>query len=429
MDGEKSGAIERGNEGQEEQVERKVYHYPRVNKREREKWSQKEGSFSTNVTRSRRVTEQQRKLLIEAGIVAAIALGLILVMPVILSEFRLNLLGRFLALAIVALGIDLIWGYTGLLSLGHGIFFALGGYAIAMHMQLAPLEPGRLPEFMNLYGVTELPWFWTPFYSLPLATVAVIIIPALMAGILGYLVFRNRIRGVYFSILTQAATIVFFNFFNGQQKLFNGTNGLTNYKTFLGLEVKATQTQFLFYALTVLLLVGGYALCRWLTSGRFGRLLIAIRDDESRVRFSGYDPTGFKVLVFAISAALAGIAGAMFTLQTGIISPKAMDIAFSIEMVIWVAVGGRASLVGAVLGAVLVNFGKSLLSEQFPEVWLFFQGALFLLVVTVLPGGVVGWWKEQGMEMMQALLGLRKQVSTYPSLEENPEVQQEREEL
>ncbi|MFB2979211.1 urea ABC transporter permease subunit UrtC [Microseira sp. BLCC-F43] len=427
--GEKGRAIKRGNEGEENRVEGKVYQYPQRHQKGRQNWSKHELYDANTVSGWSRLTQKQRSLLIEAGIVGAIALVLILVMPAILSEFRLNLLGRFLALAIVALGIDLIWGYTGLLSLGHGIFFALGGYAIAMHLQLAHLAPGILPEFMNLYGVTELPWFWMPFYSLPLATVAVFIIPGLMAGILGYLVFRNRIRGVYFSILTQAATIVFFNFFNGQQKLFNGTNGLTNYKSFLGLEVKATQTQFLFYALTVLLLGGGYALCRWLTSGRFGRLLIAIRDDESRVRFSGYDPTGFKVLVFAISAALAGIAGAMFTLQTGIISPKAMDIAFSIEMVIWVAVGGRASLVGAVLGAVVVNFGKSILSEQFPEVWLFFQGALFLLVVTVLPGGIVGWWKEQGMERMRSLLGRPKQLSTYPSLEENPEVQQEREEL
>jgi urea transport system permease protein len=427
--GKKSGAIERGNEGQENRVEGKVYQYPQRHQKGRKNWSKHERYDGNTVSGWSRLTQKQRSLLIEAGIVGAIALVLILVMPVLLSEFRLNLLGRFLALAIVALGIDLIWGYTGLLSLGHGIFFALGGYAIAMHLQLAPLAPGVLPEFMNLYGVTELPWFWTPFYSLPLATAAMFIIPALMAGILGYLVFRNRIRGVYFSILTQAATIVFFNFFNGQQKLFNGTNGLTNYQTILGLEVKETQTQFIFYAFTVLLLVGGYAICRWLTSGRFGRLLIAIRDDESRVRFSGYDPAGFKVLVFAISAALAGIAGAMFTLQTGIISPKAMDIAFSIEMVIWVAVGGRASLVGAVLGAVVVNFGKSILSEQFPEVWLFFQGALFLLVVTVLPGGIVGWWKEQGMDSVRSLLGRPKQLTTYPSLEADPEVQQEREEL
>ncbi len=374
--------------------------------------------------------QQRRRLkLIEAGTVVAIAFALIFIMPVVLPIVRLNQLGRFLALAIAALGIDLIWGYTGLLSLGHGIFFALGGYALAMHLQLAPLKAGSLPEFMNLYGVTEIPWFWKPFGSLGFATIAVILIPALIGAILGYLVFRNRIRGVYFSILTQAATIVFFNFFNGQQKLFNGTNGLTNYKTILGATVNTPQTQFVFYTLTVLFLVAVYALSRWLTVGRFGNLLIAIRDDESRVRFTGYNPTGFKVFVFAISAALAGIAGAMYTLQTGIISPKAMDIAFSIEMVIWVAVGGRATLVGAILGALVVNFGKSLLSEKFPEIWLFFQGALFLIVVTVLPDGIVGWLRQAGGDRLLALLGRRKQVMTYPSLEEDPEVQQERENL
>jgi urea transport system permease protein len=315
------------------------------------------------------------------------------------------------------------------LSLGHGVFFALGGYALAMHLQLAPLQPGILPEFMNLYGVTQIPWFWKPFGSFGFAAVAVIVIPGLLGAILGYLVFRNRIRGVYFSILTQAATIVFFNFFNGQQKLFNGTNGLTNYKTLLGATVNTPQTQFVFYTLTVLFLAASYALCRSLTEGRFGNLLIAIRDDESRVRFTGYNPTGYKVFVFAISAALAGLAGAMFTLQSGIISPKAMDIAFSIEMVIWVAVGGRATLVGAILGALLVNFGKSLLSEKFPEIWLFFQGGLFLIVVTVLPDGVVGWMRSQGVEQVRSLLGQRKQVLTYPSLEEDPEVQRERENL
>ncbi|HAX86040.1 MAG TPA: urea ABC transporter permease subunit UrtC [Cyanobacteria bacterium UBA11370] len=372
--------------------------------------------------------QHRQLLLIELGVVVLVALILIFLIPAIISNVRLNQLGRFLALAIATLGIDLIWGYTGLLSLGHGVFFALGGYALAMHLQLAPLEAGKLPEFMNLYGVTKLPWFWQPFDSFGFAAIAVIIIPTLLGSVLGYLVFRNRIRGVYFSILTQAATIVFFNIFNGLE-LFNVTNGLTNYKTLLGADVNAAQTQFIFYILTVLLLAVSYGLCRWLTKGRFGRLLIAIRDDESRVRFSGYNPTGFKVLVFAISAGLAGLAGAMFTLQTGIISPKAMDIAFSIEMVIWVAVGGRATLVGAVLGAVLVNFAKSLLSEQFPEIWLFFQGGLFLLVVTVLPNGVVGWLSSQGVDQMRSLLGVRKQVITYPSLEENPEVQQEREKI
>lgn len=372
--------------------------------------------------------QRRRLLLFEVGAVAVLALLFIFVMPVVLTGVRLNQMGRFLALAIAALGIDLIWGYTGLLSLGHGIFFAFGGYALAMHLQLAPIEAGKLPEFMSLYGGEKLPWFWIPFDSFGFAAIAVIVIPALLGALLGYLVFRNRIRGVYFSILTQAATIVFFNFFNGQQKLFNGTNGLTNYKTLLGADVNAPQTQFVFYTLTILLLVAAYALCRWLVGGRFGNLLIAIRDDESRVRFTGYNPTTFKVLVFAISAALAGLAGAMYTLQTGIISPKAMDIAFSIEMVIWVAVGGRATLVGAILGALVVNFAKSLLSEKFPEIWLFFQGGLFLLVVMVLPDGFVGWLRSQGIERLTNLWR-PKRVITYPSLEEDPEVQRERENL
>ncbi len=375
--------------------------------------------------------QRRRKLLIETAIVAVIALVLIFLIPAILPTVRLNQLGRFLALAIVALGIDLIWGYTGLLSLGHGVFFALGGYAFAMYLklQIPPDTSVQLPEFMNLYGVTELPWFWQPFYSFPFSVVAVVILPGLLGAFLGYLVFRNRIRGVYFSILTQAATIVFFNFFNGQQKLINGTNGLTDFKTIFGATVNSPETQFIFYTLTILFLAGAYALCRWLTSGRFGRLLIAIRDDEVRVRFSGYDPTDIKVVVFGISAALAGMAGALFTVQTGIISPKAMDIAFSIEMVIWVAVGGRASLVGAIIGALLVNFGKSFLSEQFPEVWLFFQGALFLIVVMVLPNGLVGWLRFQGWEMLQQLFGRKRYISTYPSLETDPEVKREKEEL
>lgn len=353
---------------------------------------------------------KRRSLLLEAGIVAAIALVFILIVPLLLSGFRLNLMGRFLALAIAALGIDLIWGYTGLLSLGHGVLFALGGYAIAMHLklQIPPTASSPLPEFMTLYGVTELPWFWQPFYSFPFSALAVLVIPGVLAGVLGFLVFRNRIRGVYFSILTQAMTIIFFNFFNGQQKLINGTNGLTDYKTLFGIDVNTPQSQYGFYVCTVLALVAAYAVCRWLTSGRFGRLLVAIRDDEPRVRFSGYDPTGFKVLVFAVSGALAGLAGAFFTLQTGIISPKAMDIAFSIEMVIWVAVGGRASLVGAIIGALLVNFAKSLLSEKFPEIWLFLQGGLFLLVVMVLPMGLVGWFRNQGWNWFQNVMGKRK---------------------
>lgn len=375
------------------------------------------------------IKKQRRRLLIEGGIVVAIALFFAMLMPAVLPAFRLKLLGRFLALSIVALGIDLIWGYTGLLSLGHGIFFALGGYALAMHLKLQ-LPQGQLPEFFTLYGVKDLPWFWQPFYSFPFTVIAIILIPSLVAGLLGYLVFRNRIKGVYFSILTQAALLVFFNFFNGQQKLINGTNGLkTDTETIFGVLASSPIAQLVFYQLTILFLVLVYFLCRWLTSGRFGRILIAIRDDETRVRFSGYNPTGFKVLVFAISGGIAGISGALYTIQSGIISPSAMEVAFSIEMVIWVAVGGRATLIGAIIGTLLVRLGRTLLSEQFPEVWLFFQGALFLIVVTVLPDGIVGWMRDWGIDKMRSLFGLRKQVITYPSLEEDPEVQKEREEI
>jgi urea ABC transporter membrane protein len=371
---------------------------------------------------------KRRSLLIEIAIVAAIALFLIFALPWMISAFRLNLMGRFLALAIVALGIDLIWGFTGLLSLGHGIFFTLGGYALAMYLKL-PQPPGSgLPEFMSLYGVSELPWFWRPFYSAPFSLMAIAVIPAIIAGLLGYVIFRNRIRGVYFSILTQAATIIFFNFFNGQQKLFNGTNGLTDFRSVFGLPVKDNRTQYILYIITILFVVAAYALCRWLTSGRFGRLLVAIRDDESRVRFTGYNPTGFKILVFAVSGALAGIAGALFTLQSGIVSPNTMNIAFSIEMVIWVAVGGRATLVGAILGAVVVNLAKSLLSEKFPDFWLFFQGGLFLLVVLLLPNGIIGWLRTSGVNLYQQITG-QTRLSTYPSLEEDPEVEYERKNL
>lgn len=379
------------------------------------------------------VQQRRKSLLTEGAIAAGVVVLLIFLIPTVLSllgqTVRVNQLGRFLALAIAALGIDLIWGFTGLLSLGHGIFFALGGYALAMHLQLQ-LPPGQIPEFFTLYGVQELPLFWQPFYSLPLTLVAIVLLPAIVASALGYLVFRNRIRGVYFSILTQAALIVFFNFFNGQQKLINGTNGLkTDTSTLFGIQVSDPRMQTAFYVLSILFLVAAYALCRWLTSGQMGKMLVAVRDDETRVRFLGYNPTGYKVFVFAISAMLAGIAGALYTVQSGIITPSSsMGIAFSIEMVIWVALGGRATLIGAILGTLIVNFARILLSEQFPEFWLFFQGALFLVVVTILPDGILGWLRTAGVNHVRSLLG-RKQVLTYPSLEEDPDVQYERKNL
>ncbi|HHP7230784.1 MAG TPA: urea ABC transporter permease subunit UrtC [Xenococcaceae cyanobacterium] len=382
-----------------------------------------------NVPKAIANRQKQRQRLIEAVIVAALVIILAVILPLVLPGFRLRLIGRILALAIVALGLDLIWGYTGLLSLGHGIFFALGGYAIAMHLNLQ-LPEGQLPEFFTLYGVRELPWFWYPFYSFPVTIIALVVIPGIIAGLLGYLVFRNRIKGVYFSILTQAALLVFFNFFNGQQKLINGTNGLkTDTETIFGMLAGSSAAQETFYIITVITLVGIYYFCRWLTSGRFGRLLVAIRDDETRVRFSGYDPTGYKVLVFAISGAIAGISGALYTVQTGIITPKFMEVAFSIEMVIWVAVGGRATLVGAIIGTLLVRLAQTFLSESFPEVWLFFQGALFLIVVTVLPNGIVGWWLDFAWNKLSYRLGLRQPIITYPSLEDNPEVTQEKQEI
>ena len=311
-----------------------------------------------------------------------------------------------------------------MLSLGHGIFFALGGYAFAMFL-LLQLPAGKLPDFFSLNGVTELPWFWQPFASLPFTLVATILIPAAIAGVVGYFIFRNRIRGVYFAILTQAALIVFYNLFTSQQKWINGTNGLkTDSALFFGKVVSSIEVQWLFYLLSLAGLVGAYAICRWLTNGRFGRLLMAIRDDEPRVRFSGYDPTSFKVFVLAVSAALAGVSGALYTVQSGIITPNAMDVSFSIEMIIWVAVGGRGTLIGAVIGALLVNFAKSILSEQFPTFWLFFQGALFLVVVTGLPDGIVGWFRQNGSKWQQ-LRGDRL-LATYPQVDLDEELQSER---
>ncbi|WP_425443132.1 urea ABC transporter permease subunit UrtC [Spirulina major] len=351
------------------------------------------------------------------------------VLPSLLSAFQLKLLGRFLSLAIVALGIDLIWGYTGLLSLGHGIFFALGGYGLAMHLSLQ-LPEGQIPDFFSLYGVQKLPFFWYPYYSLPITVLLVIVVPAIVAAILGFVVFRNRIKGVYFSILTQAALLVFYNFFTGQQKLINGTNGLkTDTTELFGQVVSSPRMQWTFYQYTVLAAIAIYLLCRWLTSGRFGRLLVAIRDDENRVRFSGYDPTWFKVLVFAVSGGIAGVAGALYTVQSGIITPSAMEVAFSIEMVIWVAVGGRATLIGAIIGTLLVQYARTTLSTQFPEVWLFFQGFLFLLVVTVLPSGIMGLLNDGLWPKIRGRLGLAPPVRTYPSLESDPDIQQEREQF
>ena len=340
---------------------------------------------------------QQRRFLLIALWVVIIAA--IVAAPSVLPVFRLNLLGRFLSLAIVALGIDLIWGFTGLLSLGQGIFFALGGYAAAMYLQLSSARdlPNGIPEFFSLYGVKSLPFFWHPFASPWFTLVAIWLIPGILAAVLGGLVFRNRIKGVYFSILTQAALLVFYNLFNGQQKLINGTNGLQTPATKLfGQYVGSDLMQRWFFWVTAVVVILIWALLRWVVRGRFGDVLIAIRDDEPRLRFAGYNPTLFKTLVFGMAGALAGIGGALFTVQSGSASPQYMEVPMSIDMVIWVAVGGRGTLIGAIFGAVVINFAKSLVSEAMPQSWLFIQGGLFILVVTALPEGVIGWLRGEG---------------------------------
>ena len=340
--------------------------------------------------------------------------------PSILPVFRLNLLGRYLSLAIVALGVDLIWGFTGLLSLGQGIFFALGGYCAAMYLQLNSSGefPNGIPEFFGLYGVNKLPFFWEPFHSSLFTIIAIWLIPAAVAALLGFLVFRNRIKGVYFSILTQAALLVFFNFFNGQQKLINGTNGLKTDVTFLfGQLVGSESVQRWFFWVTALLVIFAWCFSKWVVRGPFGNVLIGIRDDEPRIRFTGYNPTLFKTIIFAIAGGLAGISGALYTVQSGIVSPQFMTVPFSIEMVIWVAVGGRGTLLGAILGAVFINYAKSLISEALPASWMFIQGGLFILVVTALPEGVLGWIQGKGPRNLLSRLGISRYSTTYPKVE------------
>ena len=289
-----------------------------------------------------------------------------------------------------------------------------------MYLQLNSSEDllNGIPEFFTLYGVDRLPAFWQPFHSPLFTLVAIWLIPGVLAALLGNLVFRNRVKGVYFSILTQAALLVFFNFFNGQQKLINGTNGLkTDVTQLFGQMVGSPEMQRGFFWVTAVMVIFMWLFVRWVVRGRFGDVLIAIRDDEPRLRFAGYNPTLFKTLVFAIAGGLAGIGGALYTVQSGIVSPQFMTVPFSIEMVIWVAVGGRGTLVGAILGAVVINYAKSLVSEAMPQSWLFIQGGLFILVVTALPEGVIGWFQGDGPRNWLNRLGMSRRSETYPRLE------------
>ncbi len=309
-------------------------------------------------------------------------------------DFTLNLFGKFLAYAILALGLDLIWGYAGVLSLGHGVFFGLGAYAMGMHLMLEIGTQGvyrsALPDFMVWNRVTELPLFWRPFQSGAFTLLAVLAVPALVALVFGHLTFRSRIRGVYFSIITQALALSAWLMFNRNSLNLGGTNGLSGFKTIFGFPLGDSGTQRGLYVATALCLGGAYLLCRWITGSPAGKVLVAIRDSETRVLFSGYSPAAFKLFVFVVSAVLAGVAGALYVPQVGIITPARIGVLPSIEMIIWVAVGGRGSLWGAAAGAVGVSWLQSLLTTSYPDLWLFVLGGLFVGVVLFVPDGVAG---------------------------------------
>ena len=314
--------------------------------------------------------------------------------PLRISDFTLNLFGKFLAYAILALGVDLIWGYTGVLSLGHGVFFGLGAYAMGMHLMLEigtrSVYRNLLPDFMVWNQVTELPLFWKPFYSVPFTLLAVLAVPALFAFAFGYLTFRSRIRGVYFSIITQALALSTWLMFNRNAMNLGGTNGLSGFKSIFGFTLNSAATQRGLYVATALCLCGAFVLCRAIVRSPAGRVLIAIRDSETRVLFSGYSPAAFKLFVFVVSAVLAGVAGALYVPQVGIITPAKIGVLPSIEMIIWVAVGGRGTLLGPVVGALGVNWLQSLLTTHYPDLWLLVLGGLFVAVVLFIPDGLVG---------------------------------------
>ena len=317
--------------------------------------------------------------------------------------FWVTTFGKFLCFAMLALALDLIWGYAGILSLGHGAFFGLGGYAMGMYLMRQIGERGvyghpELPDFMVFLNWKELPWYWYGFDSFAFAMLMAMLVPGALAFVFGWLAFRSRITGVYFSIISQAMVFAMMLAFFRNEMGFGGNNGLTDFKDLLGFDLSASTTKVGLYVISALMLGLVYLLCRYVVTSKLGRVLIAVRDAESRVRFLGYSVTRAKLFVFTLSAVLAGIAGALYVPQVGIINPGEFTPAKSIEVAIWVAVGGRGTLFGAAAGAVAVNGAKSLLTGIAPEIWLFFLGALFILVTLLMPRGLVGvvrQWRER----------------------------------
>ncbi|MEM1435796.1 MAG: urea ABC transporter permease subunit UrtC [Pseudomonadota bacterium] len=330
-----------------------------------------------------------------AVLVPLLSLGLPAGSPLALSDYAVALFGKFLCFAILALALDLIWGYCGILSLGHGAFFALGGYAMGMYLMRQIGDRGvygnpELPDFMVFLNWQELPWYWSGFSSFPFALVMALAVPGLLAFLFGWLAFRSRVTGVYFSIISQALTYALMLAFFRNELGFGGNNGLTDFKDLLGYDLSASSTRCALFLATVAVFVVTFLLRRYVVSSKFGQVVVALRDAESRVRFAGYDVLWFKLWLFTLSGALAGLAGALYVPQVGIINPGEFQPLNSIEIVVWVAVGGRGTLWGAALGALLVNYLKTTFTAVLPEVWLFVLGAVFVLVTLYLPQGIAG---------------------------------------
>lgn len=326
---------------------------------------------------------------------------LLVVMPLAMDIFRLNLVGKYLTYAFVAVGLVLCWGYGGILSLGQGVFFGLGGYCMAMFLKLEASSPEQtaiqstpgIPDFMDWNQLTALPWFWEPFHSFGFTLLAVIFIPALFAFIIAVAMFKRRVGGVYFAIITQAIAAILTILIIGQQGYTGGVNGITDLRTLHGWDIRTDSAKYILYFINALLLIGCLFTARYIIKSKLGRLLVAMREREDRVRFSGYDVSSFKIFIYCIAAVFSAIGGAMFTLQVGFMSPSFVGIVPSIEMVIFCAVGGRLSILGAVYGTLLVNWAKTSFSESFPELWLFAMGALFIGVVMAFPNGLAGLYQ------------------------------------
>ena len=315
-----------------------------------------------------------------------------------MSDYAVALVGKIMCYAICALAMDLIWGYTGILSLGHGLFFALGGYVMGMYLMRQIGTDGNyksnLPDFMVFLDWKTLPWHWTLSDSFGATLLLIVLVPGVLAGVFGYFAFRSRIKGVYFSIITQALTFAAMLLFFRNETGFGGNNGFTDFKRILNLPIATPSMRMTLFVLTGVTLLGFYLGARWLIQSKFGRVLQAIRDAETRVMFCGYSPLGYKLTIWTISAMMCGVAGALYVPQVGIINPSEMSPANSIEIAIWAAVGGRATLIGPILGAFIVNGAKSWLTVAYPEFWLYFLGTLFIGVTLFLPQGVVGLVKK-----------------------------------